>query len=192
MVTLWRSAEKVIIQTNLAKKDPSRKGKRIVLLNRNPILLTSWATNAIKVIHAISAAKSYHLNERRKPSEYALNWMCACDFKCIYCFLMNCRYMDFHIDTRMSNDSFSQYHFFKTRMQIYIYLYESCMQENWFAFTLGLKYIVVQSIDHLVILGNWSTRVWINVYLKWYFVKEIKQHYHTCLYILILSQSRWV
>lgn len=79
---------------------------------------------------------------------------------------MNWRYMDFHIDTRMSNDSFFQYHFFKTRMQIYIYLYESCMRENWFAFTLGLKYIVVQSIDHLVILGNWSTRVWIKVYLN--------------------------
>lgn len=60
---------------------------------------------------------------------------------------------------------FSQYHFFKTRMQIYIYLYESCMRENWFAFTLGLKYFVVQSIVHLVILGNWSTRVWIKVYL---------------------------
>lgn len=85
---------------------PEKANGSIVLLNRNPILLTSWSTDAIKVIHAISAAKSYHLNEKRKPSEYALNWMCACDFKCVYCSLMNWRYMDFHIDTRMSNDSF--------------------------------------------------------------------------------------
>lgn len=62
--------------------------------------------NVVKVIYVILVVKSYYLNEKRKFSEYVLNWMCVCDFKCVYCFLMNWKYMDFYIDIRMFNDSF--------------------------------------------------------------------------------------
>lgn len=151
----------------LSFKQISRKRIRPEKANGYPILLTSWATNAIKVIHAISAAKSYHLNEKRKPSEY-MHWI-ECVLVILNVYIVSWWIENIWIFTLIPEcpmTVFSQYHFFKTRMQIYIYLYESCMRENWFAFTLGLKYIVVQSIDHLVILGNWSTRVWIKVYLN--------------------------